>query len=108
MNEAACGKRIDGNLVGPATIRESPGAGATAGGAGNGNRTDETRALSEMFNYLAHLVTKALRLINSASDCWRNSAPRSSVPSLTEDSQIGADLRVCADEKDRTDIDQRC
>ena len=31
-----------------------------------------------------------------------------SVPLLTEDSQTGADLRVCADEKDRTDIDQRC
>ena len=33
--------------------------------------------------------------------------PASSVPLLTDDSQIGADLRVCADEKDRTDIDQQ-
>ena len=36
---------------------------------------------------------------------WERST---SVPLLTEDSQTGADLRVCADEKDRTDIDQRC
>ncbi|MCI0363487.1 MAG: hypothetical protein L0219_06360, partial [Phycisphaerales bacterium] len=28
-----------------------------------------------------------------------------SVPSLTDDSQIGANLRVCADEKDRADFD---
>jgi hypothetical protein len=26
---------------------------------------------------------------------------------LTDDSQIGANLRVCADEKDRADFDQR-
>jgi hypothetical protein len=32
---------------------------------------------------------------------------RASVPLLTEDSQIGANLRVCADEKDRADFDQR-
>jgi hypothetical protein len=32
----------------------------------------------------------------------------SSVLSLTEDSQIGADLRVCADEEDRADFDQLC
>ena len=31
-----------------------------------------------------------------------------SVPVLTRDSQIGLDLRVCADAEDRTDIDQRC
>ena len=31
----------------------------------------------------------------------------SSVPLLTKDSQIGANLRVCADEKDRADFDQR-
>jgi len=30
-----------------------------------------------------------------------------SVLSLTEDSQIGADLRVCADEEDRSDFSQR-
>ena len=30
-----------------------------------------------------------------------------SVPSLTGDSQIGAKLRFCADEKDRADFDQR-
>jgi hypothetical protein len=30
-----------------------------------------------------------------------------SVPLLTDDSQIGANLRVCADEKDRADFDQR-
>jgi hypothetical protein len=30
-----------------------------------------------------------------------------SVPLLTEDSQIGANLRVCADEENRTDFDQR-
>ena len=30
-----------------------------------------------------------------------------SVPLLTEDSQIGANLRVCADEEDRADFDQR-
>ena len=35
-------------------------------------------------------------------------AVQASVPMLTDDSQIGSDLRVCADEKDRTDIDQRC
>jgi hypothetical protein len=29
-----------------------------------------------------------------------------SVPLLTDDSQIGANLRVCADEEDRADIDQ--
>jgi hypothetical protein len=31
-----------------------------------------------------------------------------SVPSLTNDSQVGAHVRVCADEKDRADFDQRC
>jgi hypothetical protein len=31
-----------------------------------------------------------------------------SVLSLTTDSQIGANLRVCADEEDRADFDQRC
>jgi hypothetical protein len=30
-----------------------------------------------------------------------------SVPLLTDDSQIGANLRVCADEEDRTDFDRR-
>ena len=30
-----------------------------------------------------------------------------SVLSLTDDSQIGVDLRVCADEEDRADFDQR-
>jgi hypothetical protein len=35
---------------------------------------------------------------------WRSA----SVLSLTEDSQIGADLRVCADEEDRADFDQLC
>jgi hypothetical protein len=30
-----------------------------------------------------------------------------SVPLLTDDSQIGANLRVCADEEDRADFDQR-
>ena len=30
-----------------------------------------------------------------------------SVPLLTDDSQIGANLRVCADGEDRADIDQR-
>ena len=30
-----------------------------------------------------------------------------SVPLLTDDSQIGANLRVCADEKDRADFDRR-
>jgi hypothetical protein len=29
------------------------------------------------------------------------------VPLLTDDSQIGANLRVCADEEDRADFDQR-
>jgi hypothetical protein len=33
--------------------------------------------------------------------------PCASVPLLTEDSQIGANLRVCADEENRTDFDQR-
>jgi hypothetical protein len=31
----------------------------------------------------------------------------SSVPLLTEGSQIGANLRVCVDEEDRADFDQR-
>jgi hypothetical protein len=30
-----------------------------------------------------------------------------SVPLLTDDSQIGANLRVCADEEDRADFDRR-
>jgi hypothetical protein len=30
-----------------------------------------------------------------------------SVVSLTDDSQIDADLRICADEKDRADFGQR-
>lgn len=29
------------------------------------------------------------------------------VPLLTDDSQIGANLRVCVDEEDRADFDQR-
>jgi hypothetical protein len=32
---------------------------------------------------------------------------RASVPLLTDDSQIGANLRVCADEENRADWDQR-
>jgi len=35
------------------------------------------------------------------------SLPASSVPLLTDDSQIGANLRVCADEEDRADFDRR-
>ena len=34
-------------------------------------------------------------------------AVQTSVLTLTDDSQIGANLRVCADEKDRADFDQR-
>ena len=30
-----------------------------------------------------------------------------SVPLLTDDSQIGANLRICADEEDRADFDRR-
>jgi hypothetical protein len=30
-----------------------------------------------------------------------------SVPSLTDDSQIGVNLQVCADEENRTDCDRR-
>ena len=33
--------------------------------------------------------------------------PRTSVALLTDDSQIGANLRVCADEENRADFDQR-
>ena len=33
--------------------------------------------------------------------------PAASVPVLTNDSQIGSDLRVWADEDDRTDFDQQ-
>jgi hypothetical protein len=35
------------------------------------------------------------------------SKQESSVPLLTDDSQIGANLRVCADEENRADFDQR-
>ena len=56
MDEATRGKRVDGNLVGTATIRESPRAGATASRSRDGYGADETCALPEMFNYLAHLV----------------------------------------------------
>ena len=45
------------------------------------------------------------------SQLWReeheDSAGHSSVPLLTDDSQIGANLRVCADEENRADFDQR-
>ena len=37
----------------------------------------------------------------------RRARIHTSVPMLTKDSQIGSDLQVCADEDDRTDIDQR-
>jgi hypothetical protein len=33
--------------------------------------------------------------------------PGASVPLLTKDSQTGANLRVCADEENRADLDQR-
>jgi hypothetical protein len=32
----------------------------------------------------------------------------SSVPLLTDDSQIGAELRICADEENRANFDQLC
>ena len=37
---------------------------------------------------------------------FRYSGTSASVPLLTDDLQIGANLRVCADEEDRADIDQ--
>jgi hypothetical protein len=43
------------------------------------------------------------RLIEKRSQGTRLLAYRPSVPLLTDDSQIGANLRVCADEKDRAD-----
>jgi hypothetical protein len=36
----------------------------------------------------------------------RDSRGGASVLSLTQDSQIGANLRICADEEDRADFDQ--
>jgi hypothetical protein len=36
-----------------------------------------------------------------------NSKNATSVPLLTDDSQIGANLRVCADEEDQAHFDQR-
>ena len=40
------------------------------------------------------------------SKVGKSLAASSSVPLLTDDSQIGANLQVCADEEDRADIDQ--
>src|SRR3979490_399953 len=37
----------------------------------------------------------------------RGGCSATSVPLLTGDSQIGANLRVCADEENRADLDQR-
>jgi hypothetical protein len=53
--------------------------------------------VAEIYNETAQLTAEELQAI----------ATFSSVPLLTEDSQIGANLRVCADEENRTDFDQR-
>ena len=42
-------------------------------------------------------------IVATGSDC----PIAASVLLLTQDSQIGANLRVCADEKDRADFDRR-
>src|SRR3981081_4569406 len=47
---------------------------------------------------------KSRRLDEAASS---EGSPFASVPLLTDDSQIGANLRVCADEENRADLDQR-
>ena len=57
---------------------------------------------------LAHELVR-LSILNFCADIHSRSVShtyRASVPLLTKDSQIGSDVRVCADEKDRTDIDQ--
>src|SRR6516165_12445189 len=49
------------------------------------------------------------RGVRSSSETKMQSATQrmiASVPSLTDDSQIGAKLRVCADEENRADCDQ--
>src|SRR3977135_4713448 len=48
------------------------------------------------------LPTVSPRLLS----CWQEKMTPS-VPLLTGDSQIGANLRVCADEENRADLDQR-
>jgi hypothetical protein len=47
--------------------------------------------------------------VNLLADMTRNPTPKTpaSVPMLTNDTQIGSDLRVWADEDDRTDFDQQ-
>jgi hypothetical protein len=47
------------------------------------------------------------RLLNSKPMIVNQAAINASVPLLTDDSQIGANLRVCADEENRADFDQR-
>ena len=47
--------------------------------------------------------------VGGASLSWPRGAraQETSVPLLTDDSQIGANLRFCADEENRADWDQR-
>jgi hypothetical protein len=45
-------------------------------------------------------------LLDRVTKNWAKVRWCASVPLLTDDSQIGANLRVCADEEDRADIDQ--
>jgi hypothetical protein len=53
-------------------------------------------------------MTRNRRTVNSStSSDLKRAFLIASVPLLTGDSQIGANLRFCADEKDRADFDQR-
>jgi hypothetical protein len=58
-----------------------------------------------------HCTKLLLSSRRSAYDGWSAAIPitlqHASVPLLTDDSQIGANLRVCADEENRADLDQR-
>ena len=83
---------------------------SAAAGAGLCVRTPEPTSRAYQAFDRGDWAWEFLRRNTGYESDWRASTPRrvhaiamsdgTSVPSLTNDSQIGADLRVCADEED--------
>ena len=75
----------------------------------NRSRNRTTSVVIQKSDHLAAKRSRGLsaeRPVN-AEPAESEIGPLSSDLSLTKDSQIGANLRVCADEEDRADFDRR-
>jgi len=85
---------------------------ATAAGdylARNQQLSDDGKSWDHTFTSAYQMSCKALAALGYAEETDWGAVPLKgpSVPSLRKDSQMLADLRVCGDEEDRTDFDQR-